>query len=119
MKLNREQQRTLTRDCGIRANEACDKCGKILGAIRYTRRNEPGECCSRECRDGKVDAQVHVTRKAGRPPLGLSEKARTAHRRAQIREAVQRCRSVIKNRLQPTDNIGIIDAILRSSYTPS
>jgi hypothetical protein len=37
---------------GIFATEACDRCGQILGAVRYTRAGDPGVWCGRECRDG-------------------------------------------------------------------
>ncbi|MGH9734386.1 MAG: hypothetical protein ACRD8A_07345 [Candidatus Acidiferrales bacterium] len=47
-------QQTDLREHGVRANEACDKCRKILGAVRFTRRGEAGEWCSELCRDGAV-----------------------------------------------------------------
>jgi len=37
---------------GCYVTEACDKCGQILGPVRYTRKNETGAWCSRQCRDG-------------------------------------------------------------------
>lgn len=37
---------------GIWVTEACDSCGKLLGSVRWTRKSEPGEWCSAECRDG-------------------------------------------------------------------
>ena len=53
MRLTTEQAYLLLRKHGCYANEACDKCGQILGPVRYTRRGESGAWCSRECRDGK------------------------------------------------------------------
>src|SRR5271169_1963715 len=35
---------------GCFAREICDKCGIVLGAVRFTRRSEPEVYCSRECR---------------------------------------------------------------------
>ena len=55
MKLTKEQSQKLLRERGIWVTEACDKCGRLLGSVRYTRRGEPGEWCSESCRDG-VDA---------------------------------------------------------------
>jgi len=52
MKLTAEQSQKIFQEHGVWVTEACDKCGSILGPIRYTRRAEPGEWCSRECRDG-------------------------------------------------------------------
>jgi hypothetical protein len=37
---------------GIRVTSACDKCGRLLGAIRWTIRGQVGEWCSAICRDG-------------------------------------------------------------------
>ena len=52
MNLTREQSQELLRERGIWVTEACDKCGRLLGAVRYTRKCEPGEWCSTECREG-------------------------------------------------------------------
>ena len=114
MKLSLEQRAAVRREYGICANEACDKCGKLLAAVRYTHRGELGEWCSKICRDGTAAVETREARRAGRPRLKLSPNARIAHRRAQIREAVQRCRSVIKNVPQPTESMGVADAILPS-----
>jgi len=52
-----EEQRNLILDkTGCYITEACDKCGKLLGPVRYTRKDEAGVWCSRECRDG---AEAH------------------------------------------------------------
>jgi hypothetical protein len=37
---------------GCFAREICDKCGIVLGAVRFTRKGDSGAWCSRECRDG-------------------------------------------------------------------
>jgi len=57
MMLRDELRRRLLEDRGIYVNEACDKCGQLLGAVRYTRKDGPSVWCSRECRDG-VGAHV-------------------------------------------------------------
>jgi hypothetical protein len=68
MKLTTEQQRELRERHGICADEACDSCRKVLGEVRFTRIGEPGEWCSRQCRDGLAAAQQYAaTRKTGRP----------------------------------------------------
>ena len=66
MKLTKAQSQTLLRERGIWITEACDKCGKLLGSVRWTRRGEPGEWCAAECRDGikdlsKVQSRVQKT----------------------------------------------------------
>ena len=120
MRLNERQILALQRNHGVWVAEACDRCGRLLGSIRYTRRGEPGEWCSETCRDGSAAVQSRQARRAGRPPLKLSAKGRVSHRRKQIREAVNRHRlSVIKNGLQPTDAKPLTDAILRFGYLPT
>jgi hypothetical protein len=52
MKLTRNQSQKLLHERGIWITEACDKCGRLLGFVRWNRRGEPGEWCSTECRDG-------------------------------------------------------------------
>ncbi len=52
MKLTKEQSRRILGERGIGITEACDKCGLLLGAVRWTRKCEPGEWCSAACRDG-------------------------------------------------------------------
>ena len=41
---------------GVYAHEICDKCGTVLGAVRFTRRDDAGVWCSRNCRD---EADAH------------------------------------------------------------
>jgi len=55
--LREELRRRLLADRGIYVTEACDRCGQLLGSVRYTRKGESGVWCSRECRDG---AEAHA-----------------------------------------------------------
>jgi hypothetical protein len=50
MRLTTEQSYALLEKFGVYVNEVCDSCSKILGPVRYTRRNETGVWCSRKCR---------------------------------------------------------------------
>jgi hypothetical protein len=52
MQLSIEDSRALLSKFGIYATEACDRCGQILGPVRFTRAAESGAWCSRTCRDG-------------------------------------------------------------------
>jgi hypothetical protein len=52
MRLTTKQSRELLEEHGCYVNEACEKCGRLLGAVRFTRHGESGVWCSRECRDG-------------------------------------------------------------------
>jgi len=89
MRLSVEQRKILRDERGVIGNEACDTCGKILGCVRFTRKGEPGEFCSRECRDGKAQAaavEAHRERRAerlGRPVKYPNERARRAAEKAQ------------------------------------
>jgi len=49
---------------GRYVTEACDKCGRMLGPVRFTRKGEEGVWCSRECHG---DAERTMVRKGGRP----------------------------------------------------
>jgi hypothetical protein len=107
------------RSRGIYITEACDSCGQLLGSVRWTRKGEPGEWCSRECRDGKSEAQKHEARisaKAGRPRLKLSETGRIERNKQQSRERSRRYRrSVTQNCQQPTETAEVAGAILQFS----
>lgn len=75
MRIAIEQQRALRRERGDCANEACDRCGRILGAVRYTQRGEPGEWCSEVCRDGIAPSEAREVRRSRRPRLKLALEA--------------------------------------------
>jgi hypothetical protein len=60
------------------ALEICDRCGAVLGAIRFTRKDESGVWCSRECRG---DVHTDAARKGGRPRRYRSEDERIAAER--------------------------------------
>jgi hypothetical protein len=51
--LTTQQSHELLAKHGVYAREICEKCRAILGAVRFTRKCEAGEWCSRECRDGE------------------------------------------------------------------
>jgi hypothetical protein len=120
MRLTKAQSELLLEQHGIWITVTCDRCGNLLGAVRWTRRGEAREWCSELCRDGSAAVHTRRARRVGRPRLKLSAKGRVLHRRKQIREAAQRHRlRVIKNGRQPIDAKPVTDAILRSGYTPS
>jgi|SRR5215469_14778839 len=117
MRLTSQQQDALRRERGIFANEACDRCGKLLGSVRYTRKGEPGEWCSELCRDG---VERKADRKRGRPRLALSATSRLSHRRKQVRDAVKRHRlNVIKNCPHSNETQGLADSIFASLDNPT
>jgi len=52
MKLTIERSKQILASRGMYVTGACDRCGRVLGWIRFTRGGEAGGWCSRECRDG-------------------------------------------------------------------
>jgi hypothetical protein len=60
---------------GFFAREICDKCGIVLGAVRFTRHNASEVYCSRECRR---DAERSATHRRGRPRKYKTERERRA-----------------------------------------
>jgi len=60
---------------GFFAREICDKCGIVLGAVRFTRRSEPEVYCSRECRG---NAHTSATLRPGRPRKYKTDRERRA-----------------------------------------
>lgn len=68
-----QQSHELLAKHGCYVTEACDKCGQLLGPVRYTRKGEEGMWCSRECR-GIVEQPA--TRKGGRPRKYKDERTR-------------------------------------------
>jgi len=60
---------------GCFAREICDKCGIVLGAVRFTRKGESEVHCSRECRG---DAYRSATHRRGRPRKYKTDRERRA-----------------------------------------
>ena len=54
-----QQSYALLAKHGSYITEICDRCGKGIGSVRFTRKDDSGVWCSRECRDG---AQAHEPR---------------------------------------------------------
>jgi len=103
VRLTEAQSRELLGKHGVYVSEVCNTCRKILGHVRLTRSSEPGEWCSRECRDGvQVAERERVSRKGGRPRKYRTDRERRIAERRQnaIRQqAFRQRRSVTENRL--------------------
>jgi hypothetical protein len=52
MRLTAKQGYALLEKYGSYVTEICDRCGRGIGPVRFTRRSDSGVWCSRECRDG-------------------------------------------------------------------
>lgn len=112
MKLTREQSQKLLHERGIWITNACDKCGQLLGAVRWTRKDEDGEWCSAECRDGvkaKTKAPVAVALEVVRPKrIGARSAGRPkkhTNNAEKCRSYRERCNSVAVTRNTPSQSI--------------
>lgn len=70
MQLTTAQAYDLLAKHGCYVTEACDRCGQLLGSVRYTRKDELGAWCSRECRGDRERPAIH---RGGRPRKHLSD----------------------------------------------
>jgi hypothetical protein len=61
MLLTVQQAYELLAKHGVFAREICDKCGAVLGAVRFTRSGDAGVWCSRECRGDGERRAIHKT----------------------------------------------------------
>jgi hypothetical protein len=97
-------QLTVTQRCEllerhqIFAREICDKCGVVLGAVRFTRKDESGVWCSRECRG---DGDRRKVRRGGRPRKYKTAGARHAAERLQNAERQKSFRGRVQRNGKP------------------
>ncbi len=75
MLLTIQQGYELLANYGCFAREICDKCGVVLGAVRFTRYGESEAYCSCEC---SGDAHGSATLRPGRPRKYKTERQRRA-----------------------------------------
>lgn len=94
MKLTREQSQKLLAVRGFWITDACNRCGKLLGSVRWTRRGEPGEWCSRDCRDG-----INIAALSPRHTRHLRIGAQPAGRPKKHANNAEKCRAY-RNRLK-------------------
>jgi hypothetical protein len=88
MKLTTQQAYALLEKHGSYITEICDHCGKGIGPVRLTRKDDPGVWCSRECRG---DGDRHVIRKGGRPRKHMTDAERQRVYRANLRVTKPPC----------------------------
>ena len=102
MRLTIQQSRELLEKHGVYVSEACDRCGQLLDAVRFTRRGETGEWCSRECRG---DGILPKTRKGGRPRKYRTEAARRQAERKQNADRQRAFRGRVRRNGKPLRSI--------------
>jgi len=107
MQLAEAQTRALFDTYGVCVSEACDRCGKILGHVRFTRYDEPGEWCSRLCRDG-VEHKAGACQSCGASLKGKRRGSRfcsdTCRKRQSVQNRSNNAEMLIQNK-QVTDAI--------------
>jgi hypothetical protein len=106
MKLTVEQRERAFTTYGICADEACDKCGRVLAEVRWTRRDMPEAYCSQLCRDG-------VERVNGRCDgcgVDLAGKRRGARWCSDSCRMRSRVKDSANNPKMPIQNIGLAAA---------
>jgi hypothetical protein len=82
MQLTIQQSYVLLAKHGVFAREICNRCGAVLGAVHFTRKDESGVWCSRECRG---DGERRTIRKGGRPRRHMTDADRQRAYRANLR----------------------------------
>jgi hypothetical protein len=103
VKLTAEQEARAFAAYGVCGNEACDRCGKVLAEVRWTRRDMPETYCSQLCRDG-------VERTKGRCDgcgVDLAGKRRGARWCSDSYRMRSRVKDSANNPKTPIQNIGL------------
>jgi hypothetical protein len=88
MLLTIQQGYELLANYGCFAREICDKCGAVLGAVRFTRKDESGVWCSTACRGEGERKKIH---KGGRPRKYKTDAERQRVYRANLRVTKPSC----------------------------
>lgn len=112
MKLSQEQSGQLLLAHGICITEACDRCGKILGHVRWTTRGEPGAWCSQKCRD-RIERQAGMCQGCGVSLQGKRKGARFCSDVCRMRQRVLDRPNKPKTKIQ---NTTLTDTIPRFGY---
>jgi hypothetical protein len=112
MQLTELQRRELLAKHGVYVNEACDKCGKILGPIRFTRYGQMGEWCSKGCRD-EFERKPGTCLGCGVPLNGKRKGAVFCSDVCRKRWRVEALRIIAETSIQ---NSGLTDGILGPCY---
>jgi len=89
MRLTIKQSRRVLWDYSLYVTEACDRCGQILGWVRYTRSGESGTWCSRKCRDGHEASGPGTCHACGASLVGLRRGTRFCSTTCRTREHKQ------------------------------
>ena len=107
MKLTETQSREVLAKHGTYVMAACDKCGEILGPVRFTRYGQAGEWCSKRCRDG-FERKPGICLGCGVPLIGMRKGAIFCSDVCRKRWRVEALRNIAERTVQ---NSGLTDGI--------
>lgn len=114
MRLARGQSYALLERFGCYVTHMCDKCGKVLAPVSYTRKGESGEWCSAECR-GDIS---RLMRRGGRPQKYRSREEKRAAKTRQQQVYRANGRGVEKTLLHSATNKELAGAKNASLVVP-
>jgi hypothetical protein len=110
----------LLRTDGVYLTRACDQCGTLIHyANRFTRKDDPGVWCSRECRDGKEAYAPGICKGCGAALVGKRKGATYCGRTCRMRTARkhgQDSQIIVNTRIQ---NKPLAEPIFASGYIPT
>jgi hypothetical protein len=86
MKISEVVRALLLAERGLCVSEACDKCGRLLGAVRFARGGESGVWCSRECRGGIQAKRVGICQGCEAPLAGMRRGSKFCSSLCRVRE---------------------------------
>jgi len=113
MKLSQAQSYALLAKHGSYVSEICDRCGRGIGPVCFTRRGDPGVWCSRKCRDGKEACAPGTCKGCG---AGLNGKRKQAKYCSDVCRKRQNGQDRRRNPETHIQNKPVTDAILASGY---
>jgi hypothetical protein len=110
MLLSTELRQRIQADTGCYVTEACDRCGQLLGAVRFTRKGDSGVWCSRSCRNGVKAITPGLCRCCGVSLTGRCKRALscsdTCRKRHQVQDRTNNPETHIQNKVLTDGEIG-------------
>ena len=115
MHLTPQQSYELLAKHGCYAKECCYPCGRVLGPVRFTRRDNAGVWCSRECRG---DGNRGSIRQGGRPRKYKTEHDRRHVERRQNAERQKAFRGRVQRNGKPSPSFAETKDLEAQKKTP-
>lgn len=103
---------------GIYVSELCDKCGRPIGPVRFTLKDDPGVWCSRECRGDAPHATKGLCQSCGVTLAGERKGTKFCSARCRV-TANRKSLTTPNSRNTPIQNTGLTDAKIGSGYIPT